>query len=121
MLVSAEQARELATFFGGLAHPTRLQLIGLLLEEERSVSELMRALELPQARVSRHLQTLRRCGCCTARQEGSWVYYRARRPTDIEELLRVADRSVRTASAAPGSPPGRQLDGDGGGKQEETS
>jgi DNA-binding transcriptional ArsR family regulator len=94
MRFSVAHARELATFFHGLAHPTRLQLVRLLLEEERSVSDLMRALDLPQARVSRHLQALRRCGCCTARQEGSWVYYRARQPHVLSELLQLADTEL---------------------------
>ena len=95
MRFSAEQAHELATFLSGLAHPVRLHLVGLLLEEERNVSELMRALDLPQARVSRHLQTLRHCGCCTARQEDSWVYYQVRDPLAVQALLRLADGSVQ--------------------------
>ena len=51
--LSQEHAGELAVLFSGLAHLTRVRLVGLLLEEERNVSELMRALDLPQARVSR--------------------------------------------------------------------
>lgn len=90
MRFSPAQTDDLATFFQGLAHPTRLQLVGLLLEGEWNVSELMRALDLPQAWVSRHLHTLRRCGCCAARPVGSWVYYRAREPQRLAELLRLA-------------------------------
>lgn len=87
--VSAERASEWATFLSGLAHPVRVQLVGLLLEEEHTVSDLMRALDLPQARVSRHLQTLRRCGCCIARQQGSYVYYRVREPQALADLLNL--------------------------------
>ncbi len=89
MRITGEQADDLAIFFSGLAHPTRVQLVGLLLEEERNVSELTQALNLTQARVSRHLQTLRHCGCCASRQEGSWVYYRARQPQLIQALLEM--------------------------------
>jgi DNA-binding transcriptional ArsR family regulator len=100
MQPSQEQAGELAVLFSGLAHPTRVRLVGLLLEEEHNVSELMRALDLPQARVSRHLQTLRHCGCCTARQKGSWVYYRARQPTLIAELLHLANTTLSSEADA---------------------
>lgn len=102
MHISAAQAGGLATFFSGLAHPTRVQLMGLLLDGERSVSDLMRALNLPQARVSRHLQTLRRCGCCTARRDGSWVYYRARHPRASINLLALATTSLQ---GTPGTEP----------------
>lgn len=95
MRFSGEQAGDLALFFSGLAHPTRLRLLGLLLERERNVSELVHALGLPQARISRHLQLLRRCGCCVARAEGSWVYYRPHRPEQLRELLRLAERNRR--------------------------
>lgn len=98
MRITKEQADDLAIFFSGLAHPTRVQLVGLLLDEERNVSELTRALSLTQARVSRHLQTLRHCGCCASRQEGSWVYYRARDPQLIRALLEM----VMNISRAPG-------------------
>lgn len=94
--VSAERARECATFLSGLAHPVRLQLVGLLLEDERTVSDLMHALDLPQARVSRHLQTLRRCGYCVARQQGSYVYYRVSAPDVFADLLNL----VVTANGA---------------------
>lgn len=99
MRFSAEQANELATFFDGLSHPVRLQLVGLLLEKEHNVSELMQALGLPQARVSRHLQTLRHCGCCTPRQEDSWVYYRVPQERQVAELLHLAAGSLPGATA----------------------
>ena len=79
-----------ARFFKGLGDATRLRILELLLERERTVGELVELLHLPQARVSTHLACLRWCGYVQARKEGRRVWYQLgdRR---IEKLLRLAD------------------------------
>ncbi len=59
-----------------LADPTRLQLAGLVLEEERSVSELAAALDKPVPGVSQHLAKMRMARLVTTRKQGSSVLYR---------------------------------------------
>jgi DNA-binding transcriptional ArsR family regulator len=59
-----------------LADPTRLQLAGLLLDEERSVSELATALEKPVPGVSQHLAKMRMARLVTTRKDGTSVLYR---------------------------------------------
>lgn len=59
-----------------LADPTRLQLAGLLLDEERSVTELAEALERPVPAVSQHLAKLRMARLVTSRRQGQTVLYR---------------------------------------------
>lgn len=59
-----------------LADPTRLQLAGLLLDEERSVTELAEALERPVPAVSQHLAKLRMARLVTSRRQGTTVLYR---------------------------------------------
>jgi len=80
--------RASSRFLKGLGDATRLRIIGLLLERERSVGELVDQLELSQARVSTHLACLRWCGYVQARRDGRRVWYSVpdRR---IERLLRL--------------------------------
>ena len=59
-----------------LADPTRLQLAGLLLDEERSVSQLAAALDHPVPGTSQHLAKLRMARLVTTRRQGNSVLYR---------------------------------------------
>jgi DNA-binding transcriptional ArsR family regulator len=62
-------------FFRGLADPTRLRIVEILLEKERNVSDLIKLLKIPQGNISNHLACLRWCGYISARKEGTSVYY----------------------------------------------
>ena len=64
-----------AKFFRGLGDPTRVRILEILLEGERSVGELVDELGGFQGRVSSHLACLRWCGFVTARREGRHIYY----------------------------------------------
>ena len=57
------------------ADPKRLIIINELRHGEKSVGELVAALQAPQAVVSRHLAILRHRGVVRARREGASVYY----------------------------------------------
>jgi ArsR family transcriptional regulator, cadmium/lead-responsive transcriptional repressor len=64
-------------YFRGLGDPIRLQILEALRSEgERTVSELVARLALPQPKVSNHLACLRWCGFVHARREGRTVYNR---------------------------------------------
>lgn len=56
--------------------PKRLMIISELREGEKSVNELVVALKVPQAVVSRHLAVLRNRGVVVTRREGVNIYYR---------------------------------------------
>ena len=64
--------------------PKRLLIISELRNGERQVGELAKALEMPQAVVSRQLALLRSKGVVMARREGTSVYY------DLSDL-RIAE------------------------------
>ena len=66
----------LAKYFRVLGDPTRLRILGLVAEEERSVGELAELLAEPQPKVSNHLACLRWCGFVATRREHRTVYYR---------------------------------------------
>src|SRR5687768_5611052 len=59
-----------------LASGTRLALMDLLSQGERSVDELASLAGLSVANASQHLQVLRRAGLVTTRREGTRVRYR---------------------------------------------
>lgn len=66
----------LAKYFRVLGDPTRLRLLGLVSEHERSVGELAELLGQPQPKVSNHLACLRWCGFVATRRQHRTVYYR---------------------------------------------
>jgi DNA-binding transcriptional ArsR family regulator len=65
-----------AKYFRGLGDPTRVRILELLRDQERSVSELMKLLGSSQSKVSNHLACLRWCGFVDSRREHRVVYYR---------------------------------------------
>lgn len=65
-----------AKYFRALGDPTRVRILALLRERERSVGELVAELGAAQPRVSNHLACLRWCGFVETRREHRTVYYR---------------------------------------------
>lgn len=84
----------LATFFQGLADPTRVRILELLAARPRTVSELVRELGLAQGRVSSHLSCLRWCGYVLATVEGRHNRYQLVDPR-IRDILAGAESIVR--------------------------
>lgn len=70
-----EQAEQMVAFFQALADVTRLKLIGLLAQRERSVEELVAALDVRQPTVSHHLAKLKLTGLVKLRKEGQVHFY----------------------------------------------
>ena len=71
-----ERTRAVAALrFRALGDETRLRLLELLNDGERTVGGLMDATGLGQSLVSHHLRTLRQAGLVTTRREGRWVHY----------------------------------------------
>jgi ArsR family transcriptional regulator len=58
-----------------IVHPKRLEILDLLRETERSVSELATLMEIPAANVSQHLAILRNSGVVQKRVEGTTSFY----------------------------------------------
>lgn len=64
--------------FEVLAEPNRRRLLDLLLAEERTVGELVAALDMSQPAVSKHLRVLREAGLVEARVDAQRRIYRLR-------------------------------------------
>src|SRR3990172_8706484 len=82
---------ELARIAKALSSPSRLQLLELLAQGERTVEALARELGLPVANVSHHLHVLREARLVEARKEGLYVHYRLA-GADVLELAHMLRR-----------------------------
>lgn len=70
-----EQAREASELLKALSHETRLLILCLLTEGEKSVTELEEVMSMPQAAVSQQLARLRLDGLVQTRREGRTIFY----------------------------------------------
>ena len=70
------EADLLAKYFRVLGDRTRLRVLELVAEQERSVGELVELLGEPQTKVSNHLACLRWCGFVATRREHRTIHYR---------------------------------------------
>lgn len=80
-----------ARYFRVLGDPTRLRILELLLERERTVSELVALLGAPQSRISNHLACLRWCRFAEAERRGREVVYRIADPR-VRDMLALSGR-----------------------------
>lgn len=106
-MISSENKKDIqselyAKFFSGFANPTRYKIIELLMESEKTVSEIVEALGASQSQISNHLACLKWCGFVSSRQEGKFVYYKITdsRVLEIVSLARsvVADNFEQISS-----------------------
>ncbi|MBS0268133.1 MAG: winged helix-turn-helix transcriptional regulator [Proteobacteria bacterium] len=70
-----QRARKASDFLKALAHESRLLILCLLAEKERSAGELEMLLSISQPTVSQQLARLRLDGLVEARREGKAVIY----------------------------------------------
>ncbi len=85
-----ENARKASQFLKALSHETRLLLLCLLSEGERSVTDLETILELRQPAVSQQLARLRLDGLVTRRRDGKVIYYNIAND-DIRRAIEVVN------------------------------
>ena len=75
MTILLDTARKASDLLKALSHETRLLILCLLSEGEKSVSELEEIMNMPQAAVSQQLARLRFDRLVTTRRDGRMVYY----------------------------------------------
>ena len=66
---------DLTSYFKGLADPSRLRILNLLLHGELCGCDIQYILRTSQPNVSRHLTYLKNCGLVVDRREGFRVFY----------------------------------------------
>ena len=79
--------------FRMLGEPFRLRLLQVLEPGERTVGELVQALEGKQPNISKHLQMLHDAGLVSRRREGTSIYYGIADPMVIK-LCELVCRST---------------------------
>jgi DNA-binding transcriptional ArsR family regulator len=70
-----QQARKASDLLKALSHESRLLILCLLVEGEKSVSELEDIMKMPQAAVSQQLARLRFDRLVNTRRDGRVIYY----------------------------------------------
>lgn len=90
-----QKARKASDFLKALAHESRLVILCLLSERERSVTELEGLLALSQATVSQQLARLRHEGLVEARRDGRVVYYSLADETTKRFIQAIYDKFCR--------------------------
>ena len=87
----ALHARDASEFLKAMAHPTRLLILSILCEGERSVTELEQLLALRQPTVSQQLARLREDGLVKTRRQGKTIYY-SLAGNDVRVIVESVDR-----------------------------
>jgi rhodanese-related sulfurtransferase/DNA-binding transcriptional ArsR family regulator len=77
-----------------LSNPSRLEILELLAQRERTVESLANELRLSLANTSQHLQTLRQAALVETRKDGLYVHYRL-----ASTAVSALSDSIRTVAA----------------------
>ncbi|MDY6912555.1 MAG: metalloregulator ArsR/SmtB family transcription factor [Chloroflexota bacterium] len=80
-----------ADFCSILSNTTRIMIMWLLVNGEKSVTELADALELSIPNVSQHLRIMRDKGAVLTRKEAQNVYYRISNPKFIQGYMLIRE------------------------------
>jgi DNA-binding transcriptional ArsR family regulator len=76
MILAMARAATTTDAFNAVAEPRRRQILDVLADGERPVSDLVRLLGLAQPQVSKHLRVLREVGAVEVREDGRRRLYR---------------------------------------------
>jgi DNA-binding transcriptional ArsR family regulator len=85
---------QVAAYFQVLAEPMRLKILHLLRSGDRTVGQVVEALEGNQANVSKHLRILLDAGIVSRRTEGTSAIYSITDPVIFDLCDIVCDRLV---------------------------
>ncbi len=85
-------AQEACGFLKTLAHEARFLILCLLIEEEKSVTEIEELLSLRQPAVSQQLARLRAEGLVETRRDGKNIFYSLARP-EVREIIDALHRA----------------------------
>jgi hypothetical protein len=90
----------LLAFFKAMANESRLKIVGLLAQRERSVQELAELLALKEPTVSHHLAVLKELGLVSVRPEGV-IRWHALEPKVLSKMNRALLDQKRVEALAP--------------------
>ena len=93
------QIQAIADLFAVLAEPTRLRILQMLQDGPASVGQIVEALELGQANVSKHLGILLHAGILRRERVGNTAHYSIRMPL-VFDLCTLVCTSLRAEAEA---------------------
>jgi ArsR family transcriptional regulator, zinc-responsive transcriptional repressor len=101
-LTSLEALGMAAECLRALAHPHRLRMVQMLLQERYTVGELAEACRIPSHMASEHLRLMQRCGFLVATKDGRRVYY-AVAESHLEHIMACIENrfGYETATSQP--------------------
>lgn len=91
-LTSLESLGQAAECLRVLAHPHRLRMLQMLLDEQFTVTELAQACQIPTPMASEHLRLMQRCGFLSSKRAGRKVFYEIIEPHIKNILQCIEDR-----------------------------
>ncbi|KOY86873.1 hypothetical protein AD998_12615 [bacterium 336/3] len=84
---NTDKNKKLVAFFKAIAHPTRMSIVQLLMEQEQlTVNTICEKLDLEQSLTSHHLAGMRKSGLLTSKRNGKNIYYMLGSPK-IKDIL----------------------------------
>ena len=107
--MTEDALRLVAARFRVLGDPTRLRILNVLMDGERSVQDLVEATGLGQPNVSRHLALLRREKLVGRRADGNRALYRIEDASVVDLCQIVCDGLLDRLSQDLGSLPDPEL------------
>jgi DNA-binding transcriptional ArsR family regulator len=87
-----DNAREASAFLKALSHEARLVILCLLIDGEKSVTEIEEMLNLRQPAVSQQLARLRADDLVESRRDGKNIYYSLAR-SEVHEVIEALHRA----------------------------
>ena len=85
-ILEDEQLQRAAETLRVVSHPARLRIVEVLVDGERSVTEIQDALGITQSQTSQHLSNMRVRGVLKCRKDGNMVYYSIANP-DVVKVI----------------------------------
>jgi ArsR family transcriptional regulator len=83
----------ISNVFKALAHPTRIQIVKLLMDGEMCVCEILPNLDSEQSNTSQHLTVLKNQGILESRKDGAKVIY-AIKNQEVCEMIELAEAMI---------------------------
>ena len=85
-ILEDEQLQRAAETLRVVSHPARLRVVEILVDGERSVTEIQDTLGITQSLTSQHLSNMRVRGVLKCRKDGNMVYYSIANP-DVVKII----------------------------------
>jgi DNA-binding transcriptional ArsR family regulator len=82
-------------FFTNLANPLRIDIVTLLKDKEKNVTEISKLLGVEQSKVSHALSSLKCCNIVEAKQKGKKRIYSLNKKT-VVPMLKLIDKHAKT-------------------------